>query len=242
MQNTDETKTQKEPTAGSRWRSIPWGRLAIWARRFCRRRLLPIALCLLCLVLIVAGFAIALNVAVLDKTRDRIYTPEQMQGSALPFDHILILGCGVRADGTPTPMLYDRIVTGVSMYDAGLAPRVLMSGDHATEDYNEVDPMRDEAILMGVPAGAIEQDPLGLSTYESLARYAKAHPGARVLIVTQEYHLPRALYLADKLGLDAQGVSADRRSYREQPKYDAREFLARCKDVFWAQARPEIEE
>jgi vancomycin permeability regulator SanA len=113
-----------------------------------------------------------------------------------------------------------------------------MSGDSRTDDYDEVGAMRGAAIAAGVPAEAIVIDPAGLSTYDSIVRLAEVYGGRRVVIVTQSYHLYRALYLAEKLGLDAYGVSADLRSYAGQGKREVREVLARCKDVVYALKRP----
>ena len=135
-------------------------------------------------------------------------------------------------------MLSDRVQTSIALYEAGFCDKILMSGDHKDQYYNEVDPMKEVAVASGVPEEEILIDPLGLSTYDSIVRLARLYKGKRVLIVTQSYHLYRALYVADKVGLNAYGVSADLRSYRGQFKYDLREILARCKDVFYAEARP----
>ena len=158
----------------------------------------------------------------------------------MDFDYILILGCGVYADGSLTPMLSDRVQVGVSLYKQGVCDKILMSGDHHTDDYNEVDPMKDTAVSMGVAEEAIVTDSYGLSTYDSIARLASEFGAKRVLIVTQEYHLPRALYLAERFGIDSYGVCADLRTYREQFKYDIREIFARCKDVVYAEVRPPV--
>ena len=92
--------------------------------------------------------------------------------------------------------------------------------------------MRRAAIEQGVDPAVIDTDPYGLSTYESIVRFAEKNRGRRVVIVTQSFHLPRALYIADKLGLEAYGVSADLRPYQTQMKSDVREIFARCKDVY----------
>ena len=98
--------------------------------------------------------------------------------------------------------------------------------------------MKAAAEAAGIPQEAILTDPLGLSTYDSIARLSALYEGKRVLIVTQSYHLYRALYVAERLGLEAYGVSADLRSYVGQIKYDVREVAARCKDVFYAEVKP----
>lgn len=91
--------------------------------------------------------------------------------------------------------------------------------------------MEREAVSLGVPKECILIDPAGYSTYESVANLLKEYKGKRVLIVTQKYHLHRALYIAGKLGIEAKGVSADLRTYTKQTKYDLREIFARIKDV-----------
>jgi vancomycin permeability regulator SanA len=131
-------------------------------------------------------------------------------------------------------MLEDRITTGVSLYRAGLADTVLMSGDRHG-GYDEVGTMESEAQKLGVPVERIEIDPTGFSTYDSIANLLEQYKGKRVLIVTQKYHLYRALYIAEKLGINAYGISANLRTYTKQFKFDVREILARVKDVFWVQ-------
>ena len=111
---------------------------------------------------------------------------------------------------------------------------LLMSGDRH-DGYDEVGAMEREAQKLGVPAEKIVTDPKGFSTYDSIANLLKDYKGKRVLIVTQKYHLYRALYIAEKLGIEAVGVDADLRTYKKQLKYDLREILARVKDVVWVQ-------
>ena len=149
------------------------------------------------------------------------------------YDCILVLGAGVRDDGTPSDMLYDRVSVSAEVYAALGDTPLLMSGDH-TGDYNEVGVMKSLATEMGVPSEDVFLDHEGYSTYESLYR-AKAVFGAKkIVIITQEYHLHRALYIARELGMEAVGVSADLRPYRLQGRYNAREHLARFKDFFTA--------
>lgn len=239
-----ENKTKSQPF----WKTIkrvkltaiPWRSLGRWVWRFVRRRLLPVGCFLLCLLLVGSLMAWVLSSAVKDTTEDRIQTVEELLAENLSFDYVLILGCGVYSDGSLTPMLSDRVQVGVSLYQKGLGDRILMSGDHRDDSYNEVDPMKATAVSMGVAAESIVTDPLGLSTYDSIARVSTVFGAKRVLIVTQEYHLPRALYLAERFGLDAYGVSADLREYRGQMRYDLREIFARCKDIYYAETKPPV--
>ena len=146
------------------------------------------------------------------------------------YDCILVLGAGVWSGGRPSHMLSDRLDVAIDAYNAGAAPKLLMSGDHGRKEYDEVNVMKDYAIEAGVPSVDVFMDHAGFSTYESIYRARDVFLAERVLIVTQGYHLYRALYVARSLGLEAEGVAADLRPYRGQRYYDLREVLARCKD------------
>lgn len=154
------------------------------------------------------------------------------------FDCIIVLGCGVKPDNSPTDMLQDRLKVGISLYKSGAAPKLIMSGDHGREHYDEVNVMKQYAIDSGVPSEDIFMDHAGFSTYESVYRAKAIFEVKKVIIVTQEYHLYRALYLADKFDIEAYGVSADLQSYSSQGKRDFREVLARNKDFLTSIFRP----
>lgn len=154
------------------------------------------------------------------------------------IDCILVLGCGVRDDGTPSHMLEDRLRRGVELYKAGVAPKLLMSGDHGRTNYDEVNTMKQYAINAGVPSEDIHMDHAGFSTYESMYRARDIFCAEKILIVTQEYHLYRAIYAARALGLEAYGVACDYRDYSGQLYRDIREILARDKDFFTGIFRP----
>lgn len=198
-----------------------------------RKNIRKIALCVAAALLLLAAAAAAalliINAHVKSASRDRILPTEQ--AAALPdVDCVIVLGCRVNENGTVSDMLRDRLTCGIALYEAGAAPKLLMSGDHGKPDYNEVGAMKQFATDHGVPSENVFMDHAGFSTYETLYR-AKAVFGARkILIVTQEYHLYRALYIAKQLGLDAYGVSADLHTYAGQRVRDLREVLARCKD------------
>ena len=203
-------------------------------RSFAWRKLLPWCALFLVVCIFAGASALAISAAVQRKTASRITTIESLCNEGAHFDIILVLGCAVRPDGTPSHMLEDRIKTGVSAYQSGLADVILMSGDRH-EGYDEVGTMEREAKEQGIPADRILIDPQGFSTYESVCNLLEEHKDKRVLIVTQEYHLYRALYIAQKLGIEAYGISADLRTYRKQVQYDLREILARLKDVLWVE-------
>lgn len=157
-------------------------------------------------------------------TRQQIDTEQQFDA-----DCILILGAGVR-NGQPTPMLKDRLEEGIKLYKEKKAPKIIVSGDHSREDYDEVNIMKQYAIEQGVPSSDIFMDHAGFSTYESLYRARDIFQVKKVIIVTQDYHLYRSLYIANELGIDAIGYSANPRTYSGQMMREAREIIARCKD------------
>lgn len=217
---------------------IPWRRVGRVAWRFSKRHLAPAVALLICAGLGVAAFALILSAAVCDKVSDRVKTAEELLASGEKIDCIVVLGCLAYSDGSLSARLSDRVETATEIYHLGLGERILMSGDNQDVYYNEVDPMRAHAVGWGVPEEVIDVDRLGLSTYDSLARIAEEYKGRRVVIVTQRYHLYRALYIAEKLGLDAYGVSADKRIYSDRYKCEVREILARCKDIWYSEKRP----
>ncbi len=204
--------------------------------RYRRRRIGTFFTVVITLVVLAVLFVLAVNAWMYFSTKNDIYAVD-----ALPdgdYDCILILGAGVHSDGSPSNMLEDRLKTGISLYNNGKAPVILMSGDHGTADYDEVNNMKKYATDAGVDADAIFLDHAGFSTYDSLYRAKEVFGADKIVIVTQKYHLYRALYIADSLGIEAVGVPADLREYRGQPVYDAREILARTKDFFTAILKP----
>ena len=146
-------------------------------------------------------------------------------------DCILVPGCLVYSNGTLSDMLRDRVTFAVELYKAGAAPKILVSGDHGRQNYDEVRAMKDYMISLGVPSEDIFMDHAGFSTYESVYRAYEIFGVKRVIIATQEYHLYRALYIAEAMDMEAFGVCTDGRPYIAQYKRDIREVLARCKDA-----------
>lgn len=154
-------------------------------------------------------------------------------------DCILVLGCGVRGDGSPSAMLNDRLQRSVELYQAGAAPKLLMSGDHGRVGYDEVDAMKTYAVNAEIAAQDVFMDHAGFSTYESMYRARDIFQTKKVIIVTQQYHLFRAVYIARSLGIDAYGVSSDYRRYVGSTSRELREVLARCKDAVNCIFQPE---
>ncbi len=179
---------------------------------------------------------IAINAYVILSTKDKILTTEE--AANLNMDCVLVLGAGVRGDGTPSTMLSHRVLVGIDIYKAGGAPKLLMSGDHGRINYDEVNAMKAFAIERDVPSSDIFMDHAGFSTYESMYRARDIFQAKKVVIVTQRYHLYRAIYDAERMGLEAYGVASDLDSYARQRYYDIREYLARIKDFIWGITQP----
>ena len=156
------------------------------------------------------------------------------------FDCIMVLGCGLW-NNEPSPMLKGRLDTAIALYKEGICDKLLMSGDHSSEEYNEVGAMKMYAIEHGVPADDIYLDHAGYSTYESMKRAERIYGVKRMIVVTQKYHLYRALYDADLAEIDVYGI-CDETSYNGQFARDAREVLARCKDFFVSMFQPDAKE
>ena len=183
---------------------------------------------LLFLLIFGALLVLGINTAMLVKGRAKILPEADAYNR--DADCILVLGAGVRADGTPSHMLEDRLLVGIGLYENAAAPKLLMSGDHGSPDYDEVNTMKSFAVSHGVDPDDVFMDHAGFSTYESLIRARDVFGAKNVVIVSQEYHLYRALWLAEALGLKAVGVPADLRTYIGQGIREAREIAARCKD------------
>lgn len=172
------------------------------------------------------------NLYVKGSVSKKLYTQNQIE--ELPkVDCIMILGAGLKEDGTPSFMLKDRLNIGITLYQQGISNRLLMTGDHGRKDYNEVRAMKDYAIKAGVPADDIFMDHAGFSTYESAYRAKKVFQVSSAVIITQRYHLYRALYNAQKMGIDAYGMTAREVRYKGQWIRDSREVIARSKDVLY---------
>lgn len=154
------------------------------------------------------------------------------------IDCIIILGAGIWGD-KPSPMLEDRLLEGVSLYENNVSTKIIMSGDHGREEYDEVNIMKKFAIEKGVPSENIFMDHAGFSSYESIYRAKEIFGANKIVIVTQKYHLYRALYIANQLGIEAYGVEADPRQYVGATYRELREILARNKDFVKCIFKPE---
>ena len=145
------------------------------------------------------------------------------------IDCIVILGAGVWGD-RPSPMLEDRLLKGIELYQNNISDKIIMTGDHRKDEYDEVNIMKKYAMQKNVPSENIFMDHAGISTYDSIYRAKYIFEAKKVVIVTQKYHLYRALYIANKLKLEAYGIAADPRQYAGATYREIREIVARNKD------------
>lgn len=167
------------------------------------------------------------NFHVISSTVDYIVTIDEAEEA----DCILVLGAGVWADNQPSPMLRDRLEKSVELFDQNAASYLVMSGDHGREDYDEVTVMKTFAMDHGIDSNLIYMDHAGFSTYESMYRVKHIFGAEKIIIVTQRYHLYRAIYIARAMRLDAVGVATKDITYSGQNRREIREILARAKDV-----------
>ena len=177
------------------------------------------------------------NWYVTGSTKDYVLTKEQAAG--LGADCIVVLGAKVYTGGGLSPILEDRVLVGIDLYNSGAAPKILMSGDHGRGEYDEVSAMKDYALEKNVIKEDIFLDHAGFSTYDSMYRARDVFGAKKVVIVTQKFHINRAVYLARALGLEAYGVESDLRPYMGEKRNQQREMLARVKDFVYAIFKPE---
>ncbi|CVI70006.1 vancomycin high temperature exclusion protein [Clostridiales bacterium CHKCI001] len=179
-------------------------------------------------IILIGCYGLGVNFYMKASVEGKILSDED--ATRIEADCILVLGAGVREDGTPSPLLQERLDMGVRLYDLGASAKLLMSGDHGRAGYDEVNKMKEYAVENGVSSHDVFMDHAGFSTYESMYRARDVFQAKKLIIVTQQYHLYRALYVAEKLGLEAYGVAADQMVYNGQLYREVREILARNKD------------
>ena len=196
------------------------------------------------IVIIIASLLAALfllfaviNIIVLLSAQSRIVDIEGAKALG-SVDCILVLGAGVWRNNRPSHVLEDRLKIGIEAYCAGVSDKLLMSGDHGRNNYDEVNVMKSFAMDCGIPSENIFMDHAGFSTYESMYRARDVFSAHRVLIVTQKFHMYRALYIANALGLEAYGLTSDLREYANATYSQLRESLARVKDFFMVIFKP----
>lgn len=188
-------------------------------------------------IIIIALIVLGINLYVRISTNKQIIK-ENDYTELSDVDCIIILGAGIWGD-KPSPMLEDRLLEGIKLYQNGASDKIIMSGDHGRKEYDEVSIMKNYAIEKGIPSENIFMDHAGFSTYESIYRAKDIFQAKKIVIVTQKYHLYRALYIANQLGLEAYGVGADPRQYAGATYREIREILARDKDFIKCIFKPE---
>lgn len=201
-------------------------------------------------ILLAVVLVIGVNVFVVKSAEDAIVATYDGDASSLTAESIetikalqpeciMVLGASVNPDGTPSPILQDRLDTAIALYQQGAAPKLLLSGDDGQVEYNEVTAMQNYAAEAGVPQEDIFLDHAGFSTYDSVYRAGDVFGVDRMVVVTQEYHLFRALCGCEAMDIMAVGVAAEQAAYAGQEVRDIREVLARVKDCVKWLIKPE---
>jgi SanA protein len=145
------------------------------------------------------------------KTQARVY---HSAPNSLSAPVAIVFGAGLYRNGTPMPVLADRVATAVDLYQRGIVEKLLLSGDNRFPEYNEPEAMRRLAVQLGVPDSALVLDYAGSRTYDTCYRARFVFGVKKAILVSQDFHLPRAVYLCDQMGIESIGVDADRRAYR----------------------------
>ena len=190
---------------------------------------------ILIVLIVIILVPVIINFYVILSTKNRIVSGDSEL--LTDIDYIVILGAGIRR-GKPSPMLEDRLKTGISLYNNDISNKILITGDHMNDDYDEVTVMKNYLLEHGIPEEDIITDNYGISTYDSIYRVKNVYKSNKVVIVSQRYHLYRALFLSDNLDLESYGVEADLRYYYGQWYSEIREILARNKDFIKGIIKP----
>lgn len=179
-------------------------------------------------VVLIFIIILATNLIIVFSTKNNIISNETAN-KLKNIDCILVLGAGIKGNN-PSPMLEDRLLQGISLYQNNASPKILASGDHINQNYDEVNTMKDYLVGHKIPSQDVFMDHAGISTYDSIYRAKYIFNAKKIIIVTQKYHLYRALYVAKQLDIEAYGVTSNQRTYTNQEKRDIREILARTKE------------
>ena len=204
-------------------------------------KLFYVLFAVIALVVAAGLYSVVINSHIREKSEDKIIFDLKENGEALSEealkeieklnpDCIIVLGCAIEDYETPTDMLRDRLDAGIALYNMGVAPKILLTGDNGQIEYNEIHTMLTYTLQAGVPPQDVFCDHAGFSTSESMIRAAEIFSVKSAVVVTQRYHEYRALYNAEKMGIEVLGVSASQEHYLGQPLREIRELLARNKD------------
>lgn len=190
---------------------------------------------ILIVLIVIILVPVIINFYVILSTKNRIVSGDSEL--LTDIDYIVVLGAGIRRD-KPSPMLEDRLKTGILLYNNDISNKILITGDHMNDDYDEVTVMKNYLLEHGIPEEDIITDNYGISTYDSIYRVKNVYKSNKVVIVSQRYHLYRALFLSDNLDLESYGVEANLRYYYGQWYREIREILARNKDFIKGIIKP----
>lgn len=191
---------------------------------------------LITIMTIIVLSPLLINLYVILNTTSNIIIKDEYQ-QLKDVDYILVLGASVRRE-RPSPMLEDRLKKAIELYNINTQNKILVTGDHTKEDYDEVTIMKNYLLENNIPEEKIIMDPAGVSTYDSIFRVQKQLKAKKIIIVSQKYHLYRALYIANSLGIEAYGVPADDIKYKGATYREVREILARNKDFIKSIIKP----
>ena len=194
------------------------------------------------LLRIVYGFLCAVLIGILaiyfinNRIESQANGKIQSSITEIPFEHpprvAIVFGAKVWENGEPSHALYDRVITAIELYRAGRVKKILMSGDNRSENYDEPTAMRATAVKLGVPASDVVLDFAGRRTYDTCFRAKEIFEVQKAIIVTQEFHQTRAIYLCNNLGVDSIGITANRRRYEGERYWAFREFFSRASAWF----------
>jgi vancomycin permeability regulator SanA len=190
------------------------------------KRFLRILLILLAVALIGILTIAVINRYVYSQTGGKIQKSMTEIPSEEPKRVAIVFGARVWDDRTPSHSLYDRVLTAVELYRSGRVKKLLMSGDRQNDAYDEPAAMKKMAMELGVAESDIVLDNDGKRTYDSCYRAKEIFEVKKAILVTQDYHQPRALYLCNSLGVDSIGITANRRTYDREDYYHLREFFS----------------
>jgi len=199
-----------------------------WRCKTLKNKIKRILVVIMVIVLVGTAAIFFIDFRVRSESKKYIVNPKDVPEA----EAILVLGAYVKPNGKLCDMLEDRVAVGIDLYKNNKAKKLLFSGDHGQVNYDEVNGMKKVAEKKGVKKEDIFLDHAGFSTYESMYRAKEIFKAKKIIIVTQQYHLMRAVYIARQLGLDAYGVNSDQRNYWGIDKYKTREIAARVKDYF----------
>ena len=206
-----------------------------------KKKVLKIILVILaCFIVLCIALVFGVNAYVKHIGGVNIITPEYA-AELKDVDCIIVLGCQVKDNGKPSDMLADRLTRGIDLYNQGIAPKIIMSGDHGQIEYDEVNTMKRYLVDKGIPSEVVYMDHAGLSTYDTMYRAVNIFSVKKAIIVTQQYHMYRALFDARALGIDAYGVCSVKKQYGGQAYRDIREVAARIKDLGYSIFKPSSE-